>query len=142
MDLRSASLVTTVLTLPTTLSAFLLPSSVCRGCCATQHAFSAARDAAAFRSITYNSSAGWKGAQPLTKPYTRLRLKKDDLPEETLRQLEAADERVKDLEEEYRKSLDADEVVIERKCASGLACLKMGMLERSAEDYTAAAELR
>lgn len=55
----------------------------------------------------------------------------------------AANQRVKELEEEYWKSLDAEEIAIERKCASGLACLKApGMLEKAAEYYTAAAELR
>eukprot|EP00903_Cladosiphon_okamuranus_P020147 g18497.t1 len=54
----------------------------------------------------------------------------------------AASQRVKELEEEYWKSLDAEEIAIERKCASGLACLKVpGMLEKAAEYYTAAAEL-
>lgn len=64
------------------------------------------------------------------------------MPDENLRQMEAADQRVKEMEEEYWKSLDADELAVERKCASGLVCLKLGMLERAAEDYAAAAEKR
>lgn len=73
---------------------------------------------------------------------TRLRLRRDEIPEESLRQMEAADRHVKELEEEYLKSLDAREVAIERKCSSGLACLKMGLLDRAADDYAAASELR
>ena len=77
------------------------------------------------------------------RPSTRLGLNKEDLPDETVRQMAAADQRVKELEEEYWKSLDAEEIAIERKCASGLACLKVpGMLEKAAEYYTAAADLR
>lgn len=76
-------------------------------------------------------------------PSTRLGINKGDLPDETVRQMAAANQRVKELEEEYWKSLDAEEVAIERKCASGLACLKVpGMLEKAAEYYTAAADLR
>lgn len=77
------------------------------------------------------------------RPCTRLSINKEDLPDETVRQMAAANQRVKELEEEYWKSLDAEEIAIERKCASGLACLKVpGMLEKAAEYYTAAAELR
>lgn len=77
------------------------------------------------------------------RPSTRLCINKEDLPDETVRQLAAANQRLKDLEEEYWKSLDAEEIAIERKCASGLACLKVpGMLEKAAEYYTAAADLR
>lgn len=73
---------------------------------------------------------------------SRLYLRRDELPEESVRQLEAADRRVKELEQEYWKSLDKEELAIERKCASGLAHLKMGLLDKAAEDYIAAAELR
>lgn len=77
------------------------------------------------------------------RPSTSLRINKEDLPDETVRQLAAANQRVKEVEEEYWKSLDADEIAIERKCASGLACLKVpGMLDKAAEYYTAAADLR
>ena len=77
------------------------------------------------------------------RPSTRLYINKEDLPDETVRQMAAANQRVKELEEEYWKSLDAEEIAIERRCASGLACLKVpGMLEKAAEYYTAAADLR
>lgn len=77
------------------------------------------------------------------RPCTRLCINKEDLSDESVRQMAAADQRMKELEEEYWKSLDAEEIAIERKCASGLACLKVpGMLEKAAEYYTAAAELR
>lgn len=73
---------------------------------------------------------------------SRVRLRRDELPEESLRQLEEAEQHMKGLEQEYWRSLDADEAAIEKKCATGLACLKIGMLDRAAEEYTAAAELR
>lgn len=66
--------------------------------------------------------------------------RRGDLPEETLRELEELEQRVKSVEEEYWQSLDPDEAAIERKCAMGLACLQIGMLERAAEEYTAAAD--
>lgn len=75
--------------------------------------------------------------------YTRLCLNKEDLPDETVRQMAAANQRVKELEEEYLKSLDADEIAIERKWGSGLACMKVpGMLEKAEEYFRSAAELR
>lgn len=73
---------------------------------------------------------------------SRLHLRRDELSEETLRELDAADRRVKEIENEYWRSLDKQELAIEQKCASGLAKLKMGMMKEAAEDYTAAAELR
>lgn len=77
------------------------------------------------------------------RPPTSLLIQKEDLPDETVRQMAAAKQRVKELEEEYWNSLDAEEIAIERKCASGLACLKVpGMLDKAAEYYTAAADLR
>lgn len=88
-------------------------------------------------------STGTAVPPPRRQAYTRLSLNKEDLPDESIRQIAAANQRVKDLEEEYWKSLDADEIAIERKCASGLACLKApGMLEKAAEYYTSASELR
>lgn len=63
-----------------------------------------------------------------------------DLPEGTLRELEELEQRVKSVEEEYWKSLDPYEAAIERKCAMGLACLQVGMMERAADEYTAAAD--
>ncbi|CAM9574942.1 unnamed protein product [Pylaiella littoralis] len=87
-------------------------------------------------------STGTAVPPPRRQAYTRLSLNKEDLPDESIRQIAAANQRVKDLEEEYWKSLDADEIAIERKCASGLACLKApGMLEKAAEYYTSASEL-
>lgn len=79
---------------------------------------------------------------PIRDIALRLRLQRDQLPEEILRTLEEGDRRIKELEEEYWKSLDAKELAIERKCASGLAHLKMNLLDHAAEDYLAAAELR
>lgn len=69
-------------------------------------------------------------------------MKKEDLPDETLRQMADAGRALKELEEEYWKSLDPDEIAIEKKCAAGLACLKAGMLEKGCEYYTSAADLR
>lgn len=77
-----------------------------------------------------------------TSALSRLKLRRDQLPEETLRQLAAADRRVKELEEEYWTSLDKEELAIEQKCASGRAKLQVGMLEEAAQDYKAAAALR
>lgn len=95
-------------------------------------------------STTAGSVSGAVATRSTIRPaYKRLYLNKEDLPDESIRQIAAANQRVKELEEEYWKSLDADEIAIERKCASGLACLKApGMLEKAAEYYTSAAELR
>lgn len=137
-------------------AAFVVPPvPVCRGCLLAhdqQHVpfFSATAAAAPSRhrppSNTLAAAAAAAAAPTLSgrRPRSgasRLRLRRDELPEESLRELEAGERYVKELEEEYWKSLDADEIAVERKCASGLACLKMGMLERAAEDYTEAAEL-
>lgn len=92
---------------------------------------------------TAAAAAASAAATPPRRAYTRLFINKEDLPDESIRQIAAANQRVRELEEEYWKSLDADEIAIERKCASGLACLKApGMLEKAAEYYTSAAELR
>lgn len=130
MGLRAASLVTSLLTLPARGSGFAFPSFWCRGYSANQASPPGAPHAAcATASLSGRTSTG-------------LRLRRDEIPEENLRQIEAAERHVKELEEEYWKSLDAREVAIERKCSSGLACLKMGLLDRAAEDYAAANELR
>lgn len=76
-------------------------------------------------------------------PYSsRLHLRRDELPEKTLKELDAADRRLKEIEEEYWRSLNKQELAAEQKCASGLAKLKTGMLKEAVEDYTAAAKLR
>lgn len=129
MGLRPASFVTALLTLPTRGSGYVFPSVWCRGYSAHQPSPPAAPHTSCI--------ADTSGRAP-----TGVRLRRDEIPEENARQIEAADRRVKELEEEYWKSLDAREVAIERKCSSGLACLKMGLLERAAEDYAAANELR
>eukprot|EP00904_Undaria_pinnatifida_P000176 jgi/Undpi1/10159/HiC_scaffold_28.g12612.m1 len=128
MGLRPASFVTALLTLPTRGSGYVFPSVWCRGYSAHQPSPPAAPHTSCI--------ADTSGRAP-----TGVRLRRDEIPEENARQIEAADRRVKELEEEYWKSLDAREVAIERKCSSGLACLKMGLLERAAEDYAAANEL-
>lgn len=81
-------------------------------------------------------------AAPVSRDSVRLHLRRDELSEETVRELEAGDRRIKELEEEYWKSLDSEELAVERKCASGLAHLKMGLLDRAAEDYLEASRLR
>lgn len=73
---------------------------------------------------------------------SKLHLQRDQLPDETLRELEEGDRRIKELEEEYWKSLSPEELARERKCASGLAHLRMGLLDKAAEDYLSAEELR
>lgn len=150
MNLQTPKFLTTLLAvfvLPST--ALVLPSVfLCQGCLAhhQQHVPFPTTTAAA--SLARTAPNTLPAAIPTTRGKrprsgtSRLRLRRDELPEENRRQLEAADARVKELEEEYWKSLDAGEVAVERKCASGLVCLKMGMLERAAEDYTQAAELR
>lgn len=141
--------------LTTLLAVFVLPSTalvlpsvlLCQGCLAhhQQHVPFPITAAAPLARTAPNTLPAAiltpRGKRPRSGT-SRLRLRRDELPEENRRQLEAADKRVKELEEEYWKSLDAGEVAVERKCASGLVCLKMGMLERAAEDYTQAAELR
>ncbi|CAM9535300.1 unnamed protein product [Scytosiphon promiscuus] len=125
-----------LLSLPAAVSGYLHPSFFCSGC-AVRRAFpsKAADDGMASAEVGTASAAGRRRS-------SRLRLQKEDLPDETVRQMAAANQRVKELEEEYWKSLDADELAIERKCASGLACLKApGMLEKAAEYFTSAAEL-
>lgn len=127
-----------LVSLPATVSGYLHSSFFCSGC-AIRRAFPST---AADDGITAVSAVGPASAAGRRRS-TRLRLQKEDLPDETVRQMAAANQRVKELEEEYWKSLDADELAIERKCASGLACLKApGMLEKAAEYYTSAAELR
>ena len=130
MGLRPVILVTALLTLPARGSGYVFPSLWCRGYSAHQ------------ASPPATPHAACTTASLSVRASTRLRLRRDEIPEENLRQIEAADRRVKELEEEYWKSLDAREVAIERRCSSGLACLKMGLLDRAAEDYAAANKLR
>lgn len=95
-----------------------------------------------WRSSTASPAADASSSRA-TGVHTRLWINKEDLPDETVRQIAAANQRVKELEEEYLKSLDADEIAVERKHQSGLACLKVpGMLEKAAEYFRSAAELR
>ncbi|CBN77475.1 conserved unknown protein [Ectocarpus siliculosus] len=120
------SVATLLLSLPATASGFLIPS-FCRGCTARAWCSAAAADR--------------PPSADAARRRSRLPLKKEDLPDETLRQMADAGRALKELEEEYWKSLDPDEIAIEKKCAAGLACLKAGMLEKGCEYYTSAADL-
>lgn len=133
---------TLLLSLPATASGYL-PPSFFRGCAIERTASPSAWPPSSGGSTATTAVVRSAGTTPQHRAYTRLRINKEDLPDETIRQMAASNQRVKELEEEYWKSLDADEIAIERKCASGLACLKVpGMLEKAAEYYTSAAELR
>ncbi len=141
MGLRGVVLVDTLLLfLPATVSGYL--SSSFGGCCAARPR----RPVPSWVS-RWRSSAASPGADATcsgaTGVHTKLWINKEDLPDETVRQMAAANQRVKALEEEYLKSLDADEIAVERKHQSGLACLKVpGMLDKAAEYFRSAAELR
>ena len=72
---------------------------------------------------------------------SRVWLRREDIPEGTRRELEEAERRIRSLEEEYWQSLAPGEAAAERKCATGLALLQIGMLEQAAEEYVSAAEM-
>lgn len=157
MFVRPVKFLGTLLVFLKTASGFAFLSFSCRGC-STRQALYFAPHAVGAPTVPTDSATARAKLHRIATPTapllltrvpsarcttsTRLPLKREELSEETLRDLTAADQRVKDLEEEYWKSLDEKEKAIERKCSTGLAYLKMMMLEKAAEDYTAAAELR
>lgn len=137
---RAALVASLMLSLPVMASGYLPPSLFYRG--------SALSSLRGYNDIggataTATTAVSVSGGSATREAYKRLCLKKEDLPDESIRDIAAANQRVKELEEEYWKSLDANEIAIEKKRASGLACLKSpGMLAKAAEYYTSAADLR